>query len=187
VGKLKINMKGQEFDVRSAPISFIDLEMTGLEGSKHEIVEIGLVKVSQPELEIIEKWEAKVRPEHPENADPEALKISGYDPEKWKDAVSLEEMMRILSEKAKGTILAGWNISCDYAFLDAAITRTGISLELHRRVLDVNSYAAAKLGYQFGASGLSSTAKSLGISLEGHHTALPDAMACYEVYKKVSS
>ena len=55
-------MKGQEFDVKSAPISFIDLEMTGLEGSKHEIVEIGLVKVSQPELEIIEKWEAKVRP-----------------------------------------------------------------------------------------------------------------------------
>lgn len=179
-------MKGKEFDTKNAPISFIDLEMTGLEGSKHEIVEIGLVKVSQPGLEIIEKWEVKVRPEHPENADPEALKISGYDPEKWREAVSLEEMMRVLAEKVRGTILAGWNVMADYAFLDSAVTKTGTSLDFHRRVLDVNSYAAAKLGYQFGASGLNATAKSLGISLEGHHIALADAMATYEVYKMVS-
>ncbi len=160
--------------------------MTGLEGSKHEIVEIGLVKASQPGLEVMETWEAKVRPEQLEFADPVALEISGYDPEKWKDAISLEEMMRILAEKVRGTILAGWNISTDYAFLDAAVTKTGTPLDFHKHVFDVNSYAAARLGYDWGMSGLGPTAKSLGITLEGHHTALPDAMATYEVYKKVA-
>ncbi|MBI4059771.1 hypothetical protein HY406_01795 [Candidatus Giovannonibacteria bacterium] len=53
--------------------------------------------------------------------------------------------------------------------------------------MDVNSYAAARLGYDWGMSGLNTTAKNLGIALEGHHTALPDAMACYEVYRKVAN
>jgi len=179
-------MKGIEFDASNSPISFIDLEMTGLEGSKHEIVEIGLVKVSQPELEVIETWDVKVKPENVSNADPDSLKISGYKEEEWENAITLHKMMQILSEKIDGTILAGWNISTDYSFLDSAVTKTGIQLNFRKHVLDVNSYAYGKLGYQWGESGLSTTAKKLKIKLDGHHTALPDAMACYEVYKKVA-
>ena len=180
-------MKGQEFDTKNAPISFIDLEMTGLESAKHEIVEIGLVKVFQPGLEVMETWEAKVRPEHLETADPEALKISGYDPEAWKDAISLQEMMTILSEKSKGSILAGFVPFADYAFLDAAVTRTGIPLDFHRRTLDVHTYVAAKMGYDRNESGLSFLCQKLGIDPGRYHTALADAMACYEVYKRVAS
>ena len=86
-------MRREEFEVKNIPISFLDLEMTGLEGHRHEIVEIGLVKASQPDLKIIETWEIKVRPEKLSEADPIALKISGYDKEKWKEAVSLKEAM----------------------------------------------------------------------------------------------
>lgn len=178
-------MKGKEFDTRKAPIVFIDLEMTGLEAHKHEIVEIGIVKVTYPELEIIDTWEAKVRPEHLETQDPEALRISGYDPEKWKDAISLREMMTTLSEKAKGAILAGFVPFADYAFLDTAVSVTGIQLEFHRRTLDVHSWAVALLGYEWNDSGLSSMCQKLGIKLENHHTAMADAMATYELYKKV--
>ena len=177
-------MKGIVFDPKIAPLSFIDLEMSGLEGSKHEIVEVGLVKVSQPELEIIETWEAKVRPEHLENADPTALKISGYNEKGWRDAISLKEMMSALASKIEGTILIGSNISCDYAFLDAAVTKTGIALNFYRRVLDVNSFAYGK-GYDIGALGVSSLSKKLGIESVGRHTALPDAMATYQIYKKL--
>lgn len=179
-------MKGKEFDTKNAPISFIDLEMTGLEAQKHEIVEIGLVKVSQPELEIIETWEAKVIPEHLETADPESLKISGYKQEAWKDAISLKQAMELLSEKSKGSILAGFVPFADYSFLDAAVTKTGIPLDFHRRTLDIHSYAVAKMGYDWNDSGLSTICQKLGIKLEQHHTALPDAMACYKIYKYVS-
>lgn len=178
-------MKGKEFDTKNSPICFVDLEMTGLEAQKHEIVEIGLVKTLQPDLKIIETWEAKVRPEHIETADPKALEISGYNPEGWKNAISLKEMMGILSQKTQGTILAGFVAFADYSFLDAAVTKTSIPLDFHRRYLDINSYAHAKLGYDWNETGLSALCKRLGISLDNHHTALADALACYEVYKRV--
>lgn len=178
-------MKGKDFDTKICPISFIDLEMTGLESTKHEIVEIGLVKVSQPDLIVIEKWEAKVRPMHPETGDPVAVEISGYDQEKWKDSIMLQEMMQIFAVKVKGTILAGFNVSSDYSFLDVAITQTGIPLDVHRRILDVNPFAVGKKGWVFGENGLGSMTKLLGIKLENHHTALADAVATYEVYRKV--
>jgi|SRR3989344_6816532 len=179
-------MKGKEFNTKTAPICFIDLEFTGLESAKHEIVEIGMVKASQPGLDIIETWEAKIKPDHLETADPEALDISGYNPDGWKNAITLKEMMTILSEKSKGAILAGFVPFADYAFLDAAVTRTGIPLDFHRRTLDVHTYAVAIKGYDRNESGLSFLSKELGIDLDNHHTALADAMACYEVYKKVS-
>ena len=81
--------------------------------------------------------------------------------------------------KAKGTVLAGFNVSNDYSFLDVAVTKTGIPLDFHKHVLDVNSYAAAKLGLEWGKAGLGTLSKQLGIKLEHHHTALSDAMACY--------
>ena len=180
-------MKGREFDTKDSPICFVDLEMTGLEAQKHEIVEIGLVKTSQPDLKIISTWETKVRPEHLETADPTALEISGYNPDGWKNAISLKEMMEILAEKTKGTILAGFVAFADYSFLDAAVTKTGIPLDFHRRYLDINSYAQAKLGYDWNETGLSALSKKLGIKLDNHHTAMADAMACYEAYKKVRS
>jgi len=178
-------MKGKEFFTSNSPISFIDLEMTGLEGFKHEIVEIGLVKASQPDLSIIEKWEIKVKPENVSLADPDSLKISGYDPEKWSGAVPLNEAIQILSIKVKNTILAGFNVSTDYSFLDSAVTKTGIPLDFHKRVLDVNSFAIAKLGYEWHEVGLVGLSKRLDIAHENHHTGLSDAMACYEIYKKL--
>jgi len=178
-------MRREEFEVKNIPISFLDLEMTGLEGHRHEIVEIGLVKASQPDLKIIETWEIKVRPEKLSEADPIALKISGYDKEKWKDAVSLKEAMEALSFKISGTILAGWNVPVDYSFLDAAATRTGIHLDFHKHVLDVNSFSAGKLGLDKGFSGLTRISNVLGITVDVHHNALPDAMTCYEVYKRL--
>lgn len=177
-------MKGLPLNAKTSPISFLDLEMTGLEASKHEILEAGLVKVSQPTLEIIETWEAKVKPENIEDADPEAMKFNNYNEDAWKDAISLKEMMEILSKKLDGTILAGSNISCDYAFLDVAVTKTGVLLNIHRRTLDVNSYAHGK-GYDLSSIGMDSLLAQLDLKNENRHSALADAMAVYEIYKKL--
>lgn len=178
-------MKLLDFDTKTAPISFIDLEMTGLESAKHEIIEIGLVKASQPDLEIMEKWDIKVIPEHLENADPDALKVAQYSKDKWVDAVGLQQAITILARKVEKTILAGWNVATDYSFLDMAFHKTGIPLNFYKHILDVNSFAKAKLDLDWGVGGLSTISKNLGVSRENEHTALCDAMATYEVYKKI--
>ena len=50
-------------------LAFIDIETTGLNLLKHEIIEIGCV-LTTPELKVIEEFELKIKPEHIENADP---------------------------------------------------------------------------------------------------------------------
>ncbi|MCR4306655.1 MAG: exonuclease domain-containing protein, partial [Candidatus Yonathbacteria bacterium] len=92
-------------------LAFIDLETTGLELKKHEIIEIGCIVARQipressetggAYLEIIEEFEIKVKPEHIETADPVGLEINGYREDDWKDAVTLPEAMRIVAEKTK--------------------------------------------------------------------------------------
>ena len=57
--------------MRKHNFAFIDIETTGLNLRKHEIIEIGVV-LTTPTLEIIEEFEIKIKPENIESADPVA-------------------------------------------------------------------------------------------------------------------
>ena len=71
-------------------ISLIDVETTGLDSEKHEILEIGLVIFEgiNP-YKILHTHNVKVCPEHIETAQKQALEVNGYTPQDWKDSVSL--------------------------------------------------------------------------------------------------
>lgn len=182
-------MLGQTFDTTTAPIAFIDLEMSGLEPIKHEILEIGIVRVGQPGLEVLEEWSIKVRPEHMETADPESLKVIGWTAEAWDDAVPLQEAMKQCVQKVAGHILAGWNVAYDWAFLEVAMQQTGIATSVHKRILDVQSFAyhALRSDIAFGTCGLETVAKRLSIVMTGHHQALADAQGTFAIYKALST
>lgn len=181
-------MLGEGFATQGAPFAFLDLEMSGLEPMRHEILEIAVVRVSQPDLAVLEEWSVLVKPEHIETADPVSLKMIEYSEERWKDAVPLQEAMEMFVEKTRSHIVAGWNVAYDWAFLEVAMGKTGTRSSIHKRVLDVMSFAYGKLGQDRPLSdmGLAKTAKGLGITLERHHHALDDTMATYEVYKKLA-
>src|SRR3990167_3951116 len=103
--------------MRKHNLAFIDVETTGLNVTKHEIIELGCV-LAKPSLEIIEEFELKIKPEHIENAEPVALKINGYDSADWVFAYTLSEAMKIFSQKVQNTIMVGHNLSFDYGFLE---------------------------------------------------------------------
>ena len=79
--------------MRKHNFAFIDIETTGLNLLKHEIIEIGCV-LTTPSLKVIEEFELKIKPEYIENADPVALKVNHYDVDNWKDAQSLKDGMK---------------------------------------------------------------------------------------------
>ncbi len=180
-------MLGEGFATHEAPLAFLDLEMSGLEPMRHEILEIAVVRVSQPGLQVLESWSTKVRPEHIETADPVSLKMINYSDESWKDAVSLQEAMEVFVEKTRGHIVAGWNVAYDWAFLEVAMGKTGLQSSIHKRILDVMSFAYNQLFHDrpLGDMGLAKTAKLFGIEQERHHEALSDTIATCEVYKKL--
>jgi len=71
--------------MRKHNFAFIDIETTGLNLEKNEVIEIGCV-LATPLLEVIEEFELKIKPEHIENADPVALKVNHYNEKDWENS-----------------------------------------------------------------------------------------------------
>lgn len=169
-------------------LAFIDLETTGLNILKHEIIEIGCVIVG-PDLEMIEEFELKIKPERIEDADKTSLKINRYDPEAWVFAYSLPEAMKIFSERVKDCVMVAHNVAFDSSFLEYAFARTGIPNTMHYHKLDTISISWAKLHREPDLEHFSLREMCLrfGIKNENAHTALSDARATCGLYKKLMS
>lgn len=180
-------MLGEGFATHEAPLAFLDLEMSGLEPMRHEIMEIAVVRVSQPGLQVLESWSTKVMPEHIDTADPVSLKMINYSDEGWKGAMSLQEAMELFVEKTRGHVIAGWNVAYDWAFLEVAMGKTGVQSSVHKRILDVMSFAYNQLYLDrpLGDMGLAKIAKQYNIVQERHHEALADTITTFEIYKKL--
>jgi DNA polymerase III epsilon subunit family exonuclease len=172
--------------MRKHNLAFIDIETTGLDFIKHEIIEIGCV-ITTPNLEIIEKFELKIKPENIENADPVSLKVNHYDSTKWEDAQSLDAGIKIISKKVKDCIMVGHNVSFDSEFLESAFLKTKSKNTMHYHKLDTISIAWAKLHDRVDVThfSLRELCKYFGIKNEQAHSALPDAHATFELYKKL--
>lgn len=172
--------------MRKHNLAFIDIETTGLDVIRHEIIEIGCV-ITTPKLRIIEKFELKIKPEHIENANPISMKIIHYDPLNWKRARSLKNSMKILSKKVKDCIMIGQNVSFDSGFLEYAFAKTKLKNNMHYHKLDTISIAWAKLHKKKSIThfSLREMCKYFDIENKNPHNALSDAYATYKLYKKL--
>ena len=172
--------------MRKHNLAFIDIETTGISLIKNEIIQIGCV-LTTPKLKKIEEFELKVKPEKIENANPVALKINHYNKKDWEESLSLEDAMKIFSKKVEGCIMVGQNVSFDAGFLEYAFAKTKLLNSMHYHKLDTISIAWAKLNKKkdFTHFSLREMCKYFGITNKNPHSALSDARATYELYKKL--
>lgn len=173
---------------RNRPLIFLDLELTGLLVQKHEILEIGALKVSSKKpFKITDELDIKVKPNFLEKADKDALRVVKFTPEDWKDALSLEEALKKLDEFGNEGVLVGWNVNMDWAVLDKAYFFLGRLDPFHYHRLDVLSMAYLKLRSKAKLKkfSLAEVCKLLKIPQENHHQALDDAKTTYLVFKKL--
>ncbi len=168
-------------------LCILDLEMSGPDPQVHEILDIGAVRVFLEEgLPEEASFGTKVRPKHIGTANQASLRIVGYSPKAWRDAVSLEDAVAELVEFGAGAVLAGWGIRLDLAFLFEALERTGYEWPFADVVLDVQPVAQAVLDEGTVDSwNLGHVADRLGIGRLGEHGALADAYAAYDVLAKL--
>ena len=170
------------------PLLFIDMEFTGLDTAKHEIIEIAALLVSQPDLSIVNSYYTKVTPEHVRTADPKSLQVSGYLPKAWARAISLRQALIELSRFAPGCLLAGWSIQTEWDFLNFALEKEQLPYFYDHHLLEVYTLAFAKyfrLG-KLNFLNLQSVARDLGIAIDRHK---PDSeiRATYEIFKRLIS
>ena len=172
--------------MRKHNFAFVDIETTGLNLEKNEIIEIGWV-LATPDLEIIEEFELKIKPERIENADPVALKVNHYNEKGWENAYGLKEAIEMFSEKVKDCIMVGHNVAFDAGFLEYAFNKTQITNTMHYHKLDTISVAWAKLHREPDLEhfSLRELCERFDIKNERAHSALPDARATFLLYKKL--
>jgi DNA polymerase III alpha subunit (gram-positive type) len=166
----------------------IDLEMSGSNAQSHEVLDLGGVRCALdagfPEAE---SWGGRVKPRHIGNSVPAALKVVGYSPKGWKDALELASAFEKFVAVGEGAIITGWGIGQDMAFLTETARRTGTPWPFATIALDVQPIARKILGGggQVDRFNLGHVADRLGIGRMGEHGALADAYATYDVLVKL--
>ena len=175
-------------------LAFIDTETTGTDPNKHEIIELAVIIARQvtragkgPSLEIIEECEWKIKPEHIENADEEALRVNGYNEVDWMFAVDRKKAMEEFAKKTQSCTFVSHNLVFDYAFVMKAFEETGVENKMHYGKLDTISIAFARLYDAPLADRFSLRALGELLKVENSkaHTALADTKALVSIYKKL--
>lgn len=177
-------------------LAFLDIETTGLDPYRHEIIEIGIVLAEQKRdlfgkqaLELISEHEQLLRPEHIETADPKALGVAKYTEREWGKAVSQKEGLLWAAEVLKGSVFVAQNVAFDWSFLRKAGNEYGVDFEsaVHYHKLDLASMAFGKLYHdpKLSRFSLREMTDYFEVQNEKAHTALSDARATFEVCRKL--
>ncbi len=169
-------------------IFVVDLEMSGANAQMHEVMDVAGVRARfEAGLPEIESWGTKVRPRHIGNAEPAALKVIGYSPRAWREAVDLSSAIEEFARVGSGAVITGWGIGQDIAFIVESLRRLARPWPFAPVAFDVQPVARGvlKSGEQVDRFNLGHVADRLGIGRMGEHGALADAYATYDVLIKL--
>jgi len=159
----------------SKPISFIDLETTGINVSIDKIVEIAIIKIMPDGTKQVKR--KLVNPEMP--IPPASSEIHGITDEMVKDAPTFKVIANEVKQFIEGSDIGGYNSNrFDIPMLNEEFLRAGIAIDMEsRKLLDVQ-----KVFHMMEQRTLSAAYKFYcNKTLEDAHTAEADAMATYEV------
>jgi DNA polymerase III alpha subunit (gram-positive type) len=176
--------------MREKKLAFIDLETTGFNPLTHEVIEIGvpLAKLNEKGIyEELESFEVKVKPDHIETAEAEALRINRYDEGAWMFGHTQKEAFTMLAQKCEGCVLVAQNTPFDYSFLVAGFMRHGLKDPFFSAKLDTISlaYLRFRKDPEMTSFSLKSLCDKYGIRNDKAHNALADIRATFEVFKKL--
>ena len=155
-----------------------DVETTGLVPDKHDITEIGAVKIENGE--ITQTFQTLCKPHSLISA--EITKITGITNEMVENEHSPEEIIEDFLLFCGNSVMVGYNVNFDYQFIQ--LTAQRINRMFDNEFRDCMGDAKAKLflpNYKLGT-----VVSNLGITLNNAHRALFDATATAEAFLKLS-
>ncbi|MFQ6751968.1 MAG: PolC-type DNA polymerase III [Clostridia bacterium] len=155
-----------------------DLETTGLESSKDEIIEIGACKIKNGRID--EVFSTFVKPS--KSIPKEIIDLTGINDEMVKDAPSINYVLPDFYKFCHGTTMVAHNISFDIGFIHAISKKLAYNFD--NQLVDTIEMAKTKLpglkNYKLGT-----VVEKLNIILDNAHRAINDATATAKVFIKL--
>ena len=167
-----------------------DLETTGLEHTRHEIIQIARVVIDTVDLNIVANLTISqyVQPNQWDHRDEAAMAVNGITLSKLQaEAVSPDQALAEFCQDVNWdeTVLAAWGADFETKFLREAFSQMGRDVPFHYKVIDVRSLAhlpRASLGYtEYLGLGESCEYYAVHFDRGREHDALYDATKTAEV------
>jgi DNA polymerase-3 subunit epsilon len=167
---------------RAAGYCTVDLELTGLDPRRHELVSFGAVPVVDARVRLGDAVSGRVRPAGP--LDEEAIRVHGLRAADLLDAPPAEEALDPLLVAMAGAVMVVHFAEVEQPFLRRALRRIGV--RLRNPVVDTSILGAVWLSQRDAAYPrrlpLGMLADALGLPSHRPHEALGDALTTAQVF-----
>ncbi|WP_290624497.1 exonuclease domain-containing protein [Archaeoglobus sp. UBA230] len=169
-------------NIREANFISIDLETTGLNQKKDEILAIGAVPILGTRIMAGESYYTLVRPS---KFRIDTIRIHGLNPKELENAPNFSEIAEEVFRLIKGRIIVGYAVEIDYNFLKRAFKIEGYKLKNQTLdVIDLERAVCYILGERpISEMTLDNLAEKYGIKTPYRHNALADAFITAQIFQ----
>ena len=176
------NKKASSFSYPSDYV-VLDIETTGLNADKHEIIEVGLLKVRDDKVADEFSTLVKIDSSLPKKIS----SLTGItDVMLAAEGRELKDVLDDVRRFIGSSVIVGHNITFDISFLNCAYKKCGDE-ELRNNCYDtLKIYAKILQGHKAGKK-LGDIAASLGVQVDGEHRSLSDCRTTKAVYDVLKS
>lgn len=155
-----------------------DVETTGLDAQKCEIIEIGSVKIENGK--IIEKFQTLIKPN--QVISEEITNLTGITNEMVEHSPNGLDVIKDFYKFCEGCVLVGYNVAFDHAFIQNLAKKIGYAFP--NKTLDAMAIAKEKL--YLPKYKLINVVEALNLELNNAHRAYADALATAQVLQKLN-
>ncbi len=164
-------------DLDDATFCIVDIETNGSRPSKHQVIEIGAVKVKN--RTIIDTYESLVKCN---TISPHISEITGIKVEDTQDAPDLKIVMQEFRTFLDDAIFVAHDVKFDYGFISEMMQRIGLEALMNRSLCTIDLAERTISAYRYGLAYLNNQLDLYGDAT--HHRALSDAMTAAKLFKK---
>lgn len=174
---------------REVAYAVLDVEATGLDARRDELLAIGLVEIEAGRIRLDRTWQTLVRPPEGAPVNPDAIRVHGLLSEDVHQAPTEADVLPQLLARLKGRVLVVHVAAIDVGFLSRALRRhhrcdlRGPALDTAMLAMSIHSQRRYSHGEEAPPDvALRALAAQLDLPAYAEHNALNDAITTAQVF-----
>ncbi len=161
--------------IKDAEFCIVDIETNGSKIDKHQIIEIGAIKVRDGK--ITQRYESLV---HCKEINENITAMTGISVDDTKDAPHLKDVLYDFKSFLGDAIFIAHDVKFDYKFISQSMQKVGLEPLLNRSLCSLALAERTIVSYRYALSYLN---ESLNLHPDAtHHRAMSDVMTTYELF-----